>query len=62
MESIRARLMGPGQGAVDGWIEDPKALWPKKSRERLLLKDPNLLDQVRHKIADAEQVGQRALK
>lgn len=62
MESVRAWLMGPRQGAVDGWIQDSNIVGPKKSRERLLLKDPNLSDQVRKTIADAEQVRQRALK
>lgn len=49
-----AQLMGPTQGIVDGWIQDPNILGPKKSRERLLLKDLNLLDQVGQTISDSE--------
>lgn len=46
-----------------GWLDSgSKSLRLKKSRERLLLKDPNLLDQVRQTTTDAENVGQRTLK
>ena len=36
MESVSAWLVGPRQGAVAGWIQDPNTLGPNKSRERLL--------------------------
>lgn len=57
MEFVTVWLVGPRQNAVVGWIQDPNTLGSKKSKESLLLKDPNLLDQVRQTIADAEKVG-----
>lgn len=48
------QLMGPTQGVVGGWIQDSNTLGPKKSRERLLLKDLNLLDQVGQTTSDSE--------
>ena len=62
MESLRVWLGGPWQDAIADWIQDPNTLGSKKSRERLLFKNPNFLDQVRQIITDAERVKQRTWK
>ena len=61
-DSVRVWLEGPWQDAVADWIQDPNTLGSKESRERLLFKNPNLLDRVRQTITDAEKVRQRTWK
>lgn len=50
-------VKGPRQGAVASWIQDPNTLRPKKFRERLVLKNSNLLEHIRPTTADALKVG-----